>query len=308
MSEKEKVKINRQHKDRLFNFIFGSEENKKWTLSLYNAVNGSNYEDESLIVFNTLQNYLYVSMKNDTSFIITDTMSLYEHQSTFNPNMPLRMLRYLSNLYSKYVKENALDVFGKDIIELPVPKLVTFYNGLDDVEDEIILKLSDSFPECQKENGDVEVKVRMLNINYGHNKRLIQGCSPLKEYSWLIDRIRKYNAELGIEKATIKAIREMPSSFEIKIFLVSHMSEVADMMLAEDQEINALELVGNAREKRGIEKGIEKGIEQGLKQGIEDKLEDGISTDIIKRKLCKRFEISEERANEYVNKVLSKTK
>jgi hypothetical protein len=137
----EKVKINRQHKDRLFNFIFGSEENKKWTLSLYNAVNGSNYEDESLIVFNTLQNYLYVSMKNDTSFIITDTMSLYEHQSTFNPNMPLRMLRYLSNLYSKYVKENALDVFGKDIIELPVPKLVTFYNGLDDVEDEMIKEL-----------------------------------------------------------------------------------------------------------------------------------------------------------------------
>ena len=91
----------------------------------------------------------------------------------------------------------------------------------------------------------------------------------------------------------------MPSSFEIKIFLVSHMSEVADMMLAEDQEINALELVGNAREKRGIEKGI--------KVFIEDKLEDGISTDIIKRKLCKRFEISEEKANEYVNKVLSKT-
>ena len=265
LSEKEKVTINRQHKDRLFNFIFGSEENKKWTLSLYNAVNGSNYEDESLIVFNTLQNYLYVSMKNDTSFIITDTMSLYEHQSTFNPNMPLRMLKYLSNLYSKYVKENALDIFGKGIIELPVPKLITFYNGLDDVEDEIILRLSDSFPECQKENGDVEVKVRMLNINYGHNKRLIQECSPLKEYSWLIDRIRTYNVELGIEKATTKAIREMPSYFEIKNFLVLHMSEVADMMLAEDQEINALELVGNAREKKGIEKGIEQGIISTIK-------------------------------------------
>ncbi|SFQ10961.1 hypothetical protein SAMN04487928_11915 [Butyrivibrio proteoclasticus] len=171
---------------------------------------------------------------------------------------------------------------------------------------------SRSFPEYQKGNGDVEVKVRMLNINYGHNKRLIQECSPLKEYSWLIDRIRKYNSELGIEKATIRAIREMPSSFEIKNFLVSHMSEVADMMLAEDQEINALELVGNAREKRGIEKGIEKGIEQGIKQGIEafieDKLEDGISTDIIKRKLCKRFEISEEKADEYINKVVNKTK
>ena len=226
-------------------------------------------------------------------------MSLYEHQSTFNPNMPLRMLRYLSNLYSKYVKENALDVFGRDIIELPVPKLVTFYNGLDDVEDEIILKLSDSFPKYQKENGDVEVKVRMLNINYGHNKRLIQGCSPLKEYSWLIDRIRKYNAELGIEKATIKAIREMPSSFEIKIFLVLHMSEVADMMLAEDQEINALELVGNAREKKGIEKGIEKGIISTIKllRGME--IEDAIIIDRISRE----FDVSREYVRELMKKV-----
>ena len=299
MSEKEKITINRKHKDRLFNFIFGSEENKKWTLSLYNAVNGSNYEDESLIVFNTLQNYLYVSMKNDTSFIITDTMSLYEHQSTFNPNMPLRMLRYLSNLYSKYVKENALDLFGKEIIELPVPKLVTFYNGLDDVEDEIILRLSDSFPKCQKENGDVEVKVRMLNINFGHNKRLIQECSPLKEYSWLIDRIRKYNAELGIEKATIRAIREMPSSFEIKNFLVSHMSEVADMMLAEDQEINALELVGNAREKKGVEKGIEKGIISTIKllRGME--IEDAIIID----RISKEFDVSREYVRELMKKV-----
>ncbi|SEF67603.1 hypothetical protein SAMN02910276_00815 [Butyrivibrio sp. Su6] len=58
---------------------------------------------------------------------------------------------------------------------------------------------------------------------------------------------------------------------------------------------------------RAYDQGLEEGIEQGIDAFIEDKLEDGISTDIIKSKLCKRFEISEEKANEYINKVLSKT-
>ena len=75
------ISATREHKDRLFNFIFGREENKKWTLALYNAVNGSNHEDESQIEFNTLENYLYVSMKNDTSFLFADYVSLYEHMS-----------------------------------------------------------------------------------------------------------------------------------------------------------------------------------------------------------------------------------
>lgn len=291
MSEKE-VTVNREHKDRLFNFIFGTEENKKWTLQLYNAVNNSHYEDESLIEFNTLQNYMYVSMKNDMSFIIADFMNLYEHQSTYNPNMPLRMLRYASNLYSKYVQENALDVFGKELLQLPVPKLVVFYNGEDDAPEESILRLSDSFNPDQRDRTDIEVKVRMININYGHNKKILGACKPLEEYSWFIDKIRQYKKNNTLEKATTQAVIEMPDDYEIKEFLKKNMAEVIDMMLAEDQEINALELIAKANEKKGVKKGVKKGIDTT----INNMLKSGVFTD---EQIC----IATGKSIEYIQKL-----
>ena len=105
------IRVNEKHKDRLFNFIFGQEENREWTLSLYNAINGSNYTDASLIEFNTLEGVLYMNMKNDTSFIISGIWNVYEHQSSFNPNMPYRMLEYIVELFSGYVKVNKLNKY-----------------------------------------------------------------------------------------------------------------------------------------------------------------------------------------------------
>ena len=162
--------INKEYKDRLFNFIFGSEGNKAWTLSLYNAVNGTDYTDPAIIQINTIKQILYLGMHNDFSFLILGEMNLYEHQSTYNPNMPLRFLQLLGSLYEKYIIEHDYNKYGRDLIALPVPKLVVFYNGEKKAKDEIILKLSDSFPKGTK--SDVEVTVRMININYGKNKNL----------------------------------------------------------------------------------------------------------------------------------------
>ena len=64
--------INRKYKDRLFNFIFGSEENRAWTLSLYNAINKTNYTDPNEIQINTIKQVLYLGMHNDTSFLLRD--------------------------------------------------------------------------------------------------------------------------------------------------------------------------------------------------------------------------------------------
>ena len=148
---------NTQYKDRLFNFLFGSEENKAWTLSLYNAVNGSNYTDPDAIEITTIKEIMDLGMHNDVSFLIAEDMALYEQQSTYNPNMPLRMLQYAGNLYEKYVKENKLNKYGSELLSLPVPKLVVFYNGTTDQPDEKILRLSESFPDGA--NADIEVKV-----------------------------------------------------------------------------------------------------------------------------------------------------
>ena len=268
----------REHKAKLFTFIFGNPENKRWTLSLYNAVNDSQYTDESAIRFNTLNDYLYVSMKNDTSFLISEWMNLYEHQSTFNPNMPLRMMRYLGNLYYGYVEENGLNIYGDSLIELPIPKLVTFYNGSKKVEDERILKLSDSFKKELRDKADVEVKVRMLNINYNHNEKLLKACQPLMEYSWFIDAIRKYcMAGSVMEEAIGLAFNDMPESFETKPFLRIHFAEVSNMLIAETQEENAWNMIRRAERKVGVDRHL---IEQICKKLVKGKSLEVISEEV----------------------------
>ena len=232
--------VNREYKDRLFSFIFGDPDNKKWTLSLYNAVNGSDYKDPSAIQIKTIKEVLYLGMHNDVSFQILDVLNLYEQQSSYNPNMPLRQMQYAGNVYERYIKEHKLNKYGSTLLMLPVPRLITFYNGLDNEPDERILKLSDSFPDGIK--GDIEVTVRMLNINYGKSKTLLDACKPLKEYAWFIAEIRKNQKNMDIMNAVDKAINDMPGDFEIKPFLEAHRSEVQGMLLTEYDEVETMEL------------------------------------------------------------------
>ena len=230
MSDGTNVTANDQYKDRLFNFIFGREENREWTLSLYNAVNRSDYTDASVIEFNTLKDVLYLGMRNDTSFLISDIMSVYEHQSTYNPNMPLRLMGYVDKLYAGYLSANRLNKFGSTFVHLPVPKLVVFYNGKTDTEDEVLLKLSDSFDEQHREEADIEVRVRMLNVNYGRNRELMERCKPLGEYAWFIEEIRKNRKTHELTAAVRNAIRSMPDDFLLREFLVLHLKEVEGML------------------------------------------------------------------------------
>ncbi len=256
---------NVQYKDRLFNFLFGLEENKEWTLSLYNAVNGSHYTDPSMIKITTIREVMYLGMHNDVSFLISNEMNLYEQQSTYNPNMPVRLLQYAGNLYEKYFKENSLNKYGGRLLPLPVPKLVVFYNGKKEQPDEMILKLSDSFPEGS--DADIEVKVRMLNVNVGRNQLLLEACKPLGEYSWLVDEVRRNNTtndEDGMSSAIDRAISDMPDSFVIKSFLELHRTEVKGMLLTEYNEAEAMELFR--------EEGRAEGRVEGRAEGIIDTL------------------------------------
>ena len=256
MSEERNVTVNHEYKDRLFNFIFGRDENREWTLSLYNAINDSHYTDASLLEFNTLEDVLYIKMRNDTSFIISDILSVYEHQSSFNPNMPLRLLNYVGNLYSGYVSKNRLNKYGEKLIMLPTPKLVVFYNGVKERDDEVILRLSDSFSEEHRADSDIEVRVRMLNVNYGHNDNLMKICKPLAEYSWLINEIRKNQKANNIKSAADEAIRAMPVEFLIRGFLISHKAEVEGMLDTEYNEAEVKELFKEEGRQEGLAQGI----------------------------------------------------
>ena len=119
-----KLKTTKQYKDRMFRMVFSDKEK---LLELYNAVSGKHYEDPELLTINTLENAIYMSMRNDISFLIDSRLSLYEHQSTYNPNIPLRFLFYLSDLYSSMINETKL--YGSSPIDIPAPKFLVFYNG-----------------------------------------------------------------------------------------------------------------------------------------------------------------------------------
>ena len=252
--------VSREYKDRLFNFIFGSEENKAWTLNLYNAVNGTSYTDPGLISINTIKEVLYLGMHNDVSFLIAGEINLYEQQSSYNPNMPLRLLQYLGNLFEKYITERNLNKYGSTLIILPIPKLVVFYNGEKDQPDESVLCLSDAFSagvEVGVEGSevsveaDVEVVVRMINVNQGRSPHLMESCQPLKEYAWLMQRIReniKVNQDNGVDKELIvikavdQAVEETPKDYLLKPFLDAHRAEVQGMLLTEYNEAEAMKL------------------------------------------------------------------
>jgi len=265
--------INRKSKDRLFSFIFGRYENRAWTLSLYNAVNGTSYSDPEMIEITTMEDAVYMGMKNDVSFMIHSTVSLYEQQSSFNPNMPVRQLMYLGRLYDKHIKRTKQNQFGSKLMALPMPKLVTFYNGVADVEDSL-LRLSDSFPkECDPAESDVEVRVHMINIKPDHHGSVLKGCKVLYEYSWFVEEVRKNRKTLENEEAVDKAIRDMPEDFEIKSFLLGNQAEVKNMCLTEYDEAETMEMF----REEGREEGLKEGLREGQSRIIMKMLEKGKS-------------------------------
>ncbi len=245
--------INKEHKDRLFCFLFGSESNKEWTLSLYNAVNGTDHRDADDILFTTMDDAIYMGMKNDVSFNLFHVMNIYEQQSTYNPNMGVRQLMYAGKLYDKYIHRNKLNVYGKRIVKLPIPKLVVFYNGTEGKEDRI-LKLSDAFEtKGQAVESDIEVKVRMININYGQNRKLLGACKPLEEYAWLVEHIRENHEDMDIENAVDKAIDEMPADYVIRPFLIGNRAEVKGMCITEYNEAETLQMIREEGREEGRE-------------------------------------------------------
>ena len=149
-------------------------------------MNGSNHTNADDIDINTIGNAVYMGMKNDVSFIFNEYMNIYEQQSTYNPNILLRELMYVSKLYGKYVHEKGLNIYGSQRIKIPVPKLVVFYNGVKDKKDEI-LNLYELFDNEEKAAvADISVSVRMININYGENNEILKNCKPLMEYSHFV--------------------------------------------------------------------------------------------------------------------------
>ncbi|MBQ9903127.1 MAG: hypothetical protein IJM51_12215 [Clostridia bacterium] len=271
-------KINREYKDRLFRFIFGNPEKKEWTLSLYNAMNGSHYTNPDDLTFNTIEDAVYMSMKNDVSFLIADTFNFYEHQSTFNPNMPMRLLIYAGMIYDSYIETHAYyHRFSSLQQHAPTPKCVCFYNGTTETEDRIILKLSDAF--APGSDPDIEVRVTMININYGHNGELLKACKPLSDYSLFVYSVRdNLKRSRNLEDAIDMAIAEMSEDSIIKPFLMTNRAEVKSMFITEYDEARTFAEQKEEGRELGREEGRAEGRAEGTLKTLAGLVRDGLLT------------------------------
>ena len=251
-----RVTANRQYKDTIFRMLF---KDKKNLLSLYNAMNQRNYTDEDALEVVTLENAIYMGMKNDLAFIMDMNLYLYEHQSTYNPNIPLRDLFYIANEYQRLVVHKSL--YSSTLQKIPAPKFVVFYNGSKELEDWSQLQLSSAY-EHPVEDPDLELRVTVLNVNEGHNKELMEHCQTLKEYAQYVARVRKYTSstELSLEEAVERAVDECMKEGILSEFLTKNRAEVISMSIfeydKEEEEKKLRKAEYEAGEKSGIQKGV----------------------------------------------------
>lgn len=294
--------VNRCFKAQLFVMLF---EDKKELLELYNAVTEKNYQDPEELTINTLENAIYMSMKNDLSFIIDLHLSLYEHQFTYSPNLPLRFLMYISDIYSEITREENL--YGTRLIPIPTPQFVVFYNGEQEQPERWVLKLSDAYM-VKEEEVSLEVKVLMLNINKGHNEGLLSACKTLREYAEYVFRVRKKAKEMELEEAVEQAITECIREGILAEFLKKNRAEAKSVSIYEyDMEKHMRMERAEAREegkREGIKEGMEKGLQEGrtklLQEMIQKKYRKGKSAEEIAEEL----EITEDTVKKFLDGVV----
>ena len=230
--------IRKKYKDALFRRCF---DNKKDLLELYNALNHTTYDDTTELKITTLDDCIYLTYKNDLSFMISATLNLYEHQSTYNPNMPIRGLIYFTRIYEAYIKEHQLSIYGKTLIKLPEPRYIIFYNGKDDAPDVQELRLSDAFEKKEgtkegtlEKTPTLECVAVMLNINYGHNMELMKNCKRLHDYAYFVNEVNQ-NLHKGYsyEQSVNLAMEHCEKSNILADIIGKQRSEVFNLLLNE---------------------------------------------------------------------------
>ena len=273
--------INRLYKDRLFRLLFADEKNKANALALYNALNNSNYTNADDLEFNTLDNVIHLGMKNDLSFIVADSMSLYEQQASHNPNMPLRGFLYFAKLFNKYLANQGKSLHSESLLTIPTPRFVVFYNGIAKRPATEKLRLSNAFliPDS---SGEFEWTATVINLNHDDNTGLLQSCKPLSDYTTLVSKIQAYQKTMPITEAVNKAIDDCITEGILAEFLQAHRAEVIDMYLSEVNE--------DILRERLMEEGEQKGRDEFMRSIILKKITKGKSLEQIADELEENVE------------------
>ena len=250
---------NRRYKDTVFRLLFSDKER---LLELYNAVSGRQYDSADDLQIVTLDNAVYMGMKNDLAFLLSTGIYLYEHQSTVNPNMPLRDLFYITSEYSRMVETKSL--YSSAIQRIPTPNFIVFYNGEEDIEDRGEYRLSDAFA-TKIDNPALELRVTVLNVNYGRNEELMNQCRTLSDYAQYVARVRKYKLELGsLDEAVKTAIDECIRNGILSDFLKKNRAEVEMTSILEYNKEDEERKLREAERRAGYDIGMEQGEAESL--------------------------------------------
>ncbi len=261
--------VNREYKDTVFRMLFSDKRN---LLSLFNAVSGCDYDSPDELDIVTLENAIYFGIKNDLAFVLDMSIYLYEHQSTVNPNIPLRDL---------------------------------FYNGSEKLDDRTVYKLSDSFLVSVDEP-DLELRVTVLNVNAGHNDVLMKQCNTLREYSLYVAKVRS-NMKLykNLDEAVNVSIDECISEGVLTDFLRKNRAEVVMTSLfeynKEEEELKLRRAEHEAGYMDGLAEGEAKGRTKGQLDTFISLVNDGI---ITPADAAKRLRISEA---DFIKKISEQT-
>ena len=289
---------NAEFKSDVFSLLLAD---KKRALEVYNAMNDTSYDNPELIENVALEDKgISLSIRNDASFIIDYHLSLYEHQSTYSPNMPLRELIYFVNIISRRLKDKNL--YGRSLVKIPVPYFVVFYNGKEPAPEHYELRLSDAF-ERHTDAPEIELICQVYNINKGNNEELLSKCPTLRDYMYFVDLVREYHAKnnfTDLKDAIRQAIDQCISEDILRDFLKEHRQEVEKMMqldytferqieLERQEARKSGEEIGwklgeEAGRKLGEEVGRKLGAEAGRKLGVEETLREQIRKKILKSK------------------------
>lgn len=266
----------RRHKDTVFRMLFWD---KKHLLELYNALNGTEHSDEEELEVYTLENSIYMNVKNDVSLLFDGELHLFEHQASINPNLPLRDPSYVTRQLERYTKDESL--YGRRLVRIPGPRFVVFYNGTEEQPEQSMLKLSDAFLK-KTEHPELELKVQMININYGKNRELMERCRTLEGYSILVSRIRSHAKELPMDEAVDLAVTECIRDDILAAFLSRQRAEVKAMSIFEYDEERERRLLQKSYWEDGRDAGREEGIAIGEVSGRSEGRASGTAESLLK--------------------------
>ena len=269
---------NREYKSDVISMMLQTPE---YALDVYNAMNDSDYTDPDLVDIILLENGISLSIRNDASFYISNYLNLYEHQSSYSPNAPLRFLIYLTSLIKKTIGKR--DLYGRKLVKIATPHFAVFYNGTENRPEKEVFKLSESFINLM-ENPEIELIVTVYNINRNNNTQLLTRSKVLRGYMQFVDRVREnlerqnrsdtgdtaYDESEGtedLEAAINEAIDYCIGNHIMETFFRENRNEVMKNMVLDYTWERREELIRAEEYEEGRTDGRQEGIQIGEKRG-----------------------------------------